>query len=207
MKQPTGLLCLPLVVVEPMSEATFNFPELESVKIPRIAECVPSNVFTSESTCLLSRVVDMGVGFPTRCIFVRKQKITSEGNRWVCHYSGVFRPFILPSDHPPRVKRANDKNVSNLGKLTIVGKPRKPESDSSQSDTSSCTSRGSNISSCVLSDVGRADDISFWFSEDETPEVSNRKERIATTSAIPITSRPRVLASQHDAGMGKPEPA
>ena len=188
-----------------MAKASFSFPDPVTVEIPRRAKCAPPNVFKAESTCLISRVIELDACYPAKCIFAKKQQIVSGDDGRSSHYSGKFRPFILPivSGRPNR--RTSSKKW-NIGDNALpVNHTHAHGGDTSQSDASSRTSVDTQhtISTAEAgdcpSDEEMADGIMFWFPDDDSPALKRRQERRGDSTSIPITGRPRVLRSQHDA--------
>ena len=104
----------------------------------------------------------------------------------------------------------NRKTSTKLQNLNALGpipeRSQGSRDDTSQSDTQSHASVDTQLTLDTVktdgcpSDEERADDLMFWFSEDDRPPPSKRKrERKGNATSVPITSRPRVLSAQHDA--------
>ena len=189
-----------------MIQASFKFPQIQTVSIPSISRVSPPNVFTSESTCVIDRVTRLGEGFPVRCVFAQKSHIEVGANGWGCHYSGSFRPFILPrvvEPLEPRTRTAEKKSpVHEVGSMD----QRKVQEETQFSDISESSLDDAQIpvlqtdnesETLYISDDERPDDPSFWFSDDEI-EAPPKKQSVSNPPALPITSRPRILSSQHD---------
>ena len=210
LKQPVSLLCVPVEFVYPATKANFSFPDPEIIEIPRRTKCTPPNVFNAESTCLINRVIELDAGYPTKCIFVKKQQIVSGADGWSCHYSGTFRPFILPRVVDKPKTRTTSKLRTKEELNQEAAHSQKNGDDASQSDAHSQTSVDTQHTldtietDCCPSDEERADDLMFWFSEDESPAPKRRRERKGNATSVPITSRPRVLSAQHDANRTPP---
>ena len=187
-----------------MANASFSFPEPGTIGIPFMAKCMPPNISQAESTCLINRVIKLGAGYPTRCIFVKKQQIVSGDDGRSCHYSGTFRPFVLPvvSGRPDR--RTSKNKGGDRGNVLPEERTHGQREDTSTSDASSHASADTQrtISTaeadhCPI-DEERGDGLMFWFSDDDSPDIKRRRGRRADTTSVPITSRARVLSTQHD---------
>ena len=192
---------MPIRSEEPGRRARFNFPHPTEIATPRVAVLEPPNVFTEESTCLIDRISKLGVGYPSRCVFAKKQCVETGPNGWKCRYNGAFRSFVLPLIHakaesrphiPPRAEKANpdqldpDSNVSDIN-----------DELSSNHSIGSDTPNDEFPQRPTNSDEDRADDLMFWFSDEEETEPKNPR-RDPTGGSVPITSRPRLLSDQHD---------
>ena len=123
------------------------------------------------------------------------------GNAIILEHSGLLSPRV---PNPPN-RSATGKKGSRGEKVFGEDHAHKEEGDTSQSSASSKTSLDTQRSIDTVStghdpsDDERAGDLMFWFPDDDSPPPKRRKEREENPTSIPITSRPRVLSSQHDA--------
>ena len=201
---PVSLLCVPIVCEGPMRTAHFPFPDPIDIDIPIVTTLVPPNVFTRTHTCLLNRVMSHGHGYPDRRIFVKKKTIALGHGGWKCHYGGNFRPFIIqsspkdrnaaPSHLPCNAGRTSADCPDHLsdGELFLSDMSSAHLSDAEDSEKSQASPKSG------YSDDERADDLAFWFSEDEVDIPNKRAAHIRTDTQLPITDRPRILSRQHD---------
>ena len=208
-KQPKGLLCVPVDVDFTETLATFNFPQKQTIRIPSIARVSPPNVFSTDSTCLIDRVARLGEEYPGRCIFAKQSHVIAGEKGWGCHYTGAFRPFILPrGDEPSKSKAVNRETRLPTdgvrGDNSISGFDELQFSDSSDDLSVGLQSVEGKTDfeseTLYITDDERPGDPSFWFSDDET--TAPPKKRCASgPPAAPITGRPRILSAQHDTVM------
>ena len=191
---PIGRSCL-------STQATFTFPDAVTIDLPSVTSVEPPDVFTNESTCLLERVIRLNAGYPTHCIFMKKSHVETGKDGWNCHYSGVFRPFILPvvedlAGHKQLGRSKAKTGVSANTVTTIV------EGEIDLSDSSSYCSTARPPSdydgvSIYNSDDDRPDDLAFWFSDDDE-DVPKKKTGTKAAPDTPMADRPRLLSAQHD---------
>ena len=196
------MICIPITCDGPMRTAHFPFPDPVDFKIPRVTTLAPPNVFSRTSTCLLSRVLEHGSGFPTRCIFARKRTIATGPDGWKCHYDGSFRPFMIPTIPQERkTKLPKQRHASGRPRRDCAS--RSSDSELSLSEISPSlapeeTDSG-NVGTPISnhSDEERSGDLMFWFSNDEAekppPMVASNRE-----ADVPLIDRPRIVSRQRD---------
>ena len=56
----------------------------------------------------------------------------------------------------------------------------------------------SQLGDVMDSDEQRADDLSFWFPDDDEPQVKAKRHRKGEVTTTPIANRPRLLITQRD---------
>ena len=200
-KVPISLHCLPVAIEGPCFTATFNFPDLAAIEIPRVTALTPPDVFTGESTCLLDRIAKLNIGLPKKCIFAKKKSVESGSNGWKCHYDGTFRPFLLPAVLPYR-KPSNPSQHPKEPRTNVeAGDGRNgllPDDElRSLMSTESDASEGGSFASEANSDDDRADDLAFWFNEEKS-DGQARPSKIRTSAPGDITTRPRLPSNQYD---------
>ena len=155
-KKPFSIVCVPLLDIE-YRKCLTPFTDPTGLGLPMRASLSPPDLFGAKSFCLIEQIMTLGLGHPGRCVFLKKSGARAHATAWHCEYDSEFKTCMTP---------VNTAKVYDNTRAK-PGPTRKTSATNAPIDLESASGTDENEETFLLSDDEKADDLNFWFGEDE----------------------------------------
>ena len=154
LKSPVSIACLPTQKAE-YRRCEVPFRDPPGLGLPLRASLFPPDLFGAKSFCLVDQLIDLNVGRPSQCVFMKKSGAKLHRDCWYCEYDGEFKTCLTP---------LNERERTNENRPRA---PTRPAGSVIDSDIPPVESDGErSVGECYSGD-GKPDDLGIWFADDD----------------------------------------
>ena len=153
-----SFVCVPLADIE-YRKCNTPFFDPSGRGLPLRSCLYPPDLFTAKSFCLVEQLIELNMGHPDRCVFMKKSGAQMRKNCWYCEYDSEFKTCETPINRTKVYERTPAKAGQSNPVLTSTSVTRRSDDGLSETD--------GDLEPDFDSGDEKPDDLSFWFGNEE----------------------------------------